>query len=109
MVRHIELDAPNVSELEKQHLCRCIDSGFVSTFGPFISEFEQRFVEYLGVKKAVSTQSGTAAIHIALYELGIGARDEVIVPALTFIATINPILFDNFCNYSNEKYENTLS
>lgn len=93
MVRHIELDAPNVSELEKQHLCRCIDSGFVSTFGPFISEFEQRFVEYLGVKKAVSTQSGTAAIHIALYELGIGARDEVIVPALTFIATINPILY----------------
>ena len=93
MVRHIEFDAPNVSELEKQHLCRCIDSGFVSTFGPFISEFEQRFVEYLGVKKAVSTQSGTAAIHIALYELGIGARDEVIVPALTFIATINPILY----------------
>ena len=93
MNRQIELDAPNVSGLEKKYLSRCIDSGFVSTFGPFIPEFEERFAKYLDVKRAVSTQSGTAALHMALYELGIGEGDEVIVPALTFIATVNPIAY----------------
>ena len=47
----------------------------------------------MGVKKAVAVQSGTAAIHIALYKLGIGPGDEVIVPALTFVATINPVVY----------------
>lgn len=89
----LELDAPNVGELEKQYLNRTIDSGFVSTFGPFVPEFEKRFAKYLGVRKSVSTQSGTAAIHMALWELGIGRDDEVIVPASTFIATVNPIVY----------------
>lgn len=51
------------------------------------------FAGYLGVPKAVSVQSGTAAIHIALHELGIGKGDEVIVPVSTFIATVNPIIY----------------
>jgi len=89
----IELDAPNVGELEKEYLNRCIDSSFVSTYGPFVPEFEEKFAKYLGVRKAVSTQSGTAAIHIALYELGIGPGDEVIVPVLTFVATVNPVMY----------------
>lgn len=93
MTRHIELDAPNISELEKQYLCNCIDSGFISTFGPFLGEFEEKFAKYLGTKKAVSIQSGTASLHISLYESGIGEGDEVIVPALTFIATVNPVVY----------------
>jgi perosamine synthetase len=93
MNKKIELDAPNVGKLEKEYLNNCIDSTFISTFGPFIPEFEEKFAGYIGAKKAVSTQSGTAALHIALYELGIGEGDEVIVPDLTFIATINPILY----------------
>lgn len=93
MKRHIELDAPNVSKLEKKNLCRCIDLGFVSTFGPFVSKFEERFARYINAKKAVSVQSCTAAIHIVLHELGIGKGDEVIVPALTFVATVNPLLY----------------
>jgi len=91
--KKIELDAPNVGKLEKKYLNNCIDSTFISTFGPFVPEFEEKFAQYVGSKKAVSTQSGTAALHIALYQLGIGEGDEVIVPSLTFIATINPILF----------------
>ncbi|HQO06361.1 MAG TPA: DegT/DnrJ/EryC1/StrS family aminotransferase, partial [Fervidobacterium sp.] len=63
----IQLDAPNIGELEKQYLNRCIDSTFVSTFGPFIGEFEDKFARYVGTKRAVSTQSGTAAIHLALH------------------------------------------
>lgn len=93
MSKEIFLDAPNLGKLEKAYLARTIDTGFVSTVGPFVSEFEEKFARYLGVKKAVSTQSGTAAIHMALYELGIGEGDEVIVPALTFIATANPVVY----------------
>lgn len=93
MAKLIELDAPNLSDIEKEYLCKCLDSNFVSTFGLFVQEFEKKFTKYIGAKSAVSTQSGTAAIHIALYELGIRQDDEVIVPSLTFVATINPILY----------------
>jgi len=87
------LDAPNLGSLEKEYLMKAIDIGYVSTVGPFVPEFEEKFAKYIGIKKAVSVQSGTAALHVSLYELGIGRSDEVIVPALTFIATINPILY----------------
>ncbi len=87
------LDDPNLGNLEKKYLLKAIDTNFVSVVGPFVPEFEEKFAGYIGAKKAVSTQSGTAALHIALYELGIGEGDEVIVPDLTFIATINPILY----------------
>jgi len=89
----IFLDAPNIGEKEKEYLSNCIDSTYVSTVGPFVPEFEKKFAEYLKVKRAVSTQSGTAAIHVALRELGIGSGDEVIVPVTTFIATVNPVMY----------------
>ncbi len=89
----IFLDAPNLGELEKQYLLKCVDSTFVSTAGPFIPEFEEKFANYVGTKRAVSTQSGTAAIHLALHELGVGPEDEVIVPVITFIASVNPIVY----------------
>lgn len=93
MSRDIYLDAPNVGRLEKKYLNDAIDRCFVSTIGPFVPEFENRFARFLGMPKAVSTQSGTAAIHISLYELGIAKGDEVLVPALTFVATVNPVLY----------------
>jgi len=93
MCKKIFLDAPNVGQIEKEYLAKAIESSFVSTVGPFIPEFEKELADYLCTKKAVSTQSGTAALHMALYELGIGEGDEVILPALTFAATINPILY----------------
>ena len=93
MSKKVFLDAPNIGALEKRYLNRAIDAGYVSTVGPFVAEFERKFARYLGVKKAVSTQSGTAALHVALRELGIGKGDEVIVPALTFVATVNPVVY----------------
>lgn len=89
----IELDSPNLGELEKKYLCECVDSTFVSTAGPFVSRFEQKFQEYLKRGYAVSVQSGTAALHMALVELGITTGDEVILPSLTFVATANPIRY----------------
>lgn len=93
MSNNIYLDAPSVGELEKKYLGKAIDSGYVSSVGPFVTEFEDRVAAYLGARAAASIQSGTAAIHMALIELGIGRGDEVIVPALTFIASANPVLY----------------
>lgn len=87
------MDAPNLGEREKEALARCIDSTYVSTAGPYIEEFETRFAAYVGASCAVAVQSGTAALHIALAELGVGAGDEVIVPTLTFAASVNPVLY----------------
>ena len=87
------LDAPNLGDLEKKKLLECVDSNYVSTVGPFVNEFEERFSRFLDAKSAVSVQSGTAAIHMALVELGIGPGDEVILPALTFVASANPVLY----------------
>ncbi len=89
----IFLDDPNLGDLEKKYLTKTIDTNFVSVVGPFVPEFEEKFAQYIGAERAVSTQSGTAALHMALYQLGIGEEHEVIVPTLTFIATINPVLF----------------
>jgi len=93
MYRDIFLDAPNVGCIEKEYLSLTIDSGYVSTVGPYVQKFEEEFAKYLNVKRAVATQSGTSAIHISLYELGIKEGDEVIIPALTFVATANPVLY----------------
>ena len=87
------LDAPNLGEHEKAKLIECVDSTFVSTAGPFVPEFEESFARFIGAETAVSVQSGTAALHIALVELGVGLGDEVIVPALSFVASVNPILY----------------
>jgi len=89
----IYLDSPNLGELEKQYLNRCIDSTFVSSHGPLVSEFEMKFSRLLDCRNAVSVQSGSAGLHMALYELGIGKGDEVILPALTFIATANAVKY----------------
>lgn len=93
MDRKIDFDVPNISNVEKEYILKALDSRFVSTIGPHLNEFEEKFTRYLKCKKSAATQSGTAALHISLYELGIGPGDEVIVPVTTFIASINPLLY----------------
>jgi perosamine synthetase len=63
------------------------------TTGPKVREFEEAFAEYVGAKYAVAVSSGTAALHTAMYALDIGPGDEVIVPAMTFVATANSVVF----------------
>ena len=89
----IYLDKPNLGTLEKRSVNACLESSFVSTFGPFVSDFEKEFANFVGHGDAVSLQSGTAGLHMALYELGIGEGDEVILPVLTFVATANAIKY----------------
>ncbi|MGI9862425.1 LegC family aminotransferase [Moorella naiadis] len=89
----IPLDWPNLGELEKDYVLKALESGYVSSAGPLVREFEQRFAAYLGISQAVAVVNGTAGLHLALKLLGIGPGDEVIVPALTFIATVNPVVY----------------
>ncbi len=89
----IHLDTPNLGELEKWCINQCLESSYVSTYGPFVPTFERKFTSFLDKRMAVSLQSGTAGLHMALYELGIGEGDEVILPVLTFIATANAVKY----------------
>jgi perosamine synthetase len=61
--------------------------------GPYTARFEQVFAEYIGVKYAFATTSGTTALHLALVALGIGPGDEVLVPTLSFVATANAVAY----------------
>ncbi|MGL4393270.1 MAG: LegC family aminotransferase [Fusobacteriaceae bacterium] len=92
--QNIPLAVPNlqVSEIVA-NLKECIESGWVSTGGRFISEFENKIAKYLGMKEAVGVQSGTAGLHTALRVLGVESGDEVFAPTLTFIAAVNPIAY----------------
>ena len=89
----IPLDAPNIGREEIEAVRKAIESGFVSSAGPLVREFERAFASYLGVEDAVAVQSGTAALHLALLGLGIGPGDEVILPATTFVASANVIRY----------------
>ncbi|WP_422446927.1 LegC family aminotransferase [Thermoanaerobacterium sp. DL9XJH110] len=89
----IPLDWPNLGELEKEYVVKAIESGYVSTSGPLVKKFEEEFANCVGAKYAVATANGTMALHLALMLLSIGPGDEVIVPALTFIASVNPVIY----------------
>ncbi len=89
----IPLSDPLLGEPEKRWLTRCIDSGYVSSVGPLIGEFERQFAAKVGARYAVATACGTAALHVALRALGIGRGHSVIVPDLTFVASMNPVLY----------------
>lgn len=93
MGKHIPLSVPNLSLDILENIRETIETGWVSTGGRFIKEFEEKVARYVGVEKAVSCQSGTAGLHLAMRVLGIGPGDEVIVPTVTFIAAVNPVRY----------------
>jgi perosamine synthetase len=79
---------PHLGEKEKEYLLKALDSTWISG-GEFTDRFEAHFARLIGAKYAVTTSSGTAALHLALLALEIGPGDEVIVPAFTFVAPVN--------------------
>lgn len=91
--KFIPLSVPNLSLDILENLKETIETGWVSTGGRFIKEFEDKIARYVGVEKAVSCQSGTAGLHLVLRVIGIEPGDEVIVPTVTFIATVNPVKY----------------
>lgn len=78
---------------ELEYVADCIKTGWVSSLGKYVREFEERFSRYCGMKYGITTSNGTTALHLALSVLGIGPGDEVIVPTLTFVATANVVVY----------------
>jgi dTDP-4-amino-4,6-dideoxygalactose transaminase len=92
MTEFIKVSTPIVGKEEVEAVREVLLSGsYVS--GQRVKSFERKFAEYIGVKHAVAVSSGTAALYIALQALGVGKGDEVIVPPLTFFATISSVLY----------------
>lgn len=89
----ISLSTPNFRGNEKKYVDEAIDTEWVSTAGAFISRFEERMASKLSVRQACACQSGTAGLHLCLRHFGVSAGDLVLVPTLTFIATVNAVLY----------------
>jgi dTDP-4-amino-4,6-dideoxygalactose transaminase len=89
----IPLATPNLGEAERRAVLAALDSGFVSSVGPEVTQFEQEFASLVGSRNAVSTASGTAALHVALRLAGVGPGDEVFVSDFTFIGSANPVAY----------------
>ena len=89
----VALHEPRFAGNEWTYLKECLDSTFVSSVGPFVDRFEAELAAYTGARYAVAVVNGTAALHIALRLAGVQQGDEVLVPALTFVATPNAISY----------------
>ena len=89
----INLSVPNLSMDILDNLKECLESGWVSTGGRFIPEFETKVKKYMKTKFAAGVQSGTAGLHMSLQVLGVQRDEEVFVPTLTFIAAVNPTTY----------------
>ncbi|WP_029430349.1 DegT/DnrJ/EryC1/StrS aminotransferase family protein [Blastococcus sp. URHD0036] len=89
----ILLSSPDVGEREQELVAEAIASGWIAPLGPKVDEFEARMAERCGRGHAVALSSGTAALHLALLELGARAGTAVIVPTMTFAATANAVVY----------------
>ena len=87
----ISLHEPSFSGNEWNYVKECLDSGWVSSVGKYVNKFEHDLVDYTGVKHAVATVNGTASLQICLKLVDVKPNDEVLLPAITFIATANAI------------------
>jgi perosamine synthetase len=90
--KFIPVNEPLLDGNEKKYLLQCIETGWISSEGPFIKEFEQKFAARVDRKHGIAVTNGTAAIDAAVEALGIGPGDEVILPAFTIISCITQIV-----------------
>ena len=91
MSEFIPLSVPNFGPREAELASEAITSGWVSTSGGKVTEFEEALARYVGMDRAVACNAGSSALHLAAMAAGITRGDEVIVPTLTFIAAVNPL------------------
>ncbi|HEX7847524.1 MAG TPA: LegC family aminotransferase [Chitinophagaceae bacterium] len=87
------LSGPNIAGNEWKYVKECLDTGWVSSVGSYVTKFENMLAEFAGCKYGVATSSGTTALHISLLLAGVKQNDYVIAPNITFIASINSIKY----------------
>src|SRR5579885_281488 len=90
--KRIPVAEPSLSGNELKYVTECIETGWISSQGGFVKRFEAEIAKRLGVEHALAVSNGTVALHLALLALGVGPGDEVLVPDLTFAATINTVI-----------------
>jgi perosamine synthetase len=91
--QEITLAEPDLGDLEKDYLLEAFESGWISSTGKFVDLFESKMKAYLGVNHALTTTNGTTALHLAMLALGISPGDEVIIPAVTYVAVANAVRY----------------
>ncbi|EDK8188826.1 UNVERIFIED_CONTAM: aminotransferase LegC [Campylobacter jejuni] len=106
---NIALHEPCFIGNEKKYLLECIDSGFVSSVGEFVTRFEEALKEKTKTRFVIATNTGTAALHIALLANGIDENCEVITQSISFVATANAIAYTGAKPVFLDIDENTLS
>jgi perosamine synthetase len=84
---------PDLSGNEARYVADCIESTWISSKGSYIAQFESQFARRVGVAEATAVCNGTVALHLAMLALGVGAGDEVIVPTLTYVASVNAVTY----------------
>ena len=104
----VALHEPSFEGNEWLYLRECLDSTYVSSVGKFVDRFEDDLASYTGSKYAISVVNGTAALQIALKLAGVQADDEVLIPALTFVATANAVSYCNATPHFVDCEERTL-
>lgn len=82
----IPVNEPLLNGNEKRYLCECIDTGWISSEGPFVKQFEDKMSAVAGRKYGIAVANGTAALEVAMQAIGIGEGDEVIMPTFTIIS-----------------------
>jgi perosamine synthetase len=102
------LHEPVFAGNEWQYVKECIDTSFVSSVGKFVDRFEAMLAELTGAKRAVAVVNGTAALHICLKLAGVRRDDEVLIPALTFVATANAVAYCEAVSHLIDSSEKTL-
>jgi len=93
MTKFIPVSEPSITQKEIDYVLDAVRSGWVSSLGHYINEFEKKFAEFIGTKYALTTSNGTTALHLAFVSLEIKEKDEVIIPDLTFVATANAVVY----------------
>jgi perosamine synthetase len=89
----IPVAEPLLGDKELAYVTDCVKTGWVSSLGKYVQDFEDRFAAYCGVKYGVATFNGTVALHLLAATLDLGPGDEVIMPSLTFVATANAVRY----------------
>jgi perosamine synthetase len=93
MNKTIPLSVPHLNGNEWKYVKDCLDTGWISSAGSYVNQFETMVAEYIGAKYGVACMNGTVGLHIAQVLLGVNADDYVIAPNITFIATLNAIKY----------------
>lgn len=88
----IPVNEPLFIGREKKLLCQCIDTGWISSEGPFVKEFEEQFSKYIGTKHGIAVANGTAALEVAMGAIGLKPGDEVILPTFTIVSCAMAVL-----------------